>query len=89
MSFEIGDSFKIADIETFKYNCKAQSDFIIKRFSESGLSVYYDDNRTNKKCRCYACKGSEVEKCIGISNIELVSKRLQRERNLKLELLGI
>ena len=88
MNFEIGDSFNIVDRETFKYNCKDQKVFIIKRFSKSGLSVYYDDNRTNKKCRCKACEGVG-EKCIGLYNIELLSKRLQRERNLKLERLGI
>ena len=89
MNFEIGDSFNIVDRETFKYNCKDQRDFIIKRFSVSGLSAYYDDNRTNKKCRCSACEGSEVEKCVGLYHMELVSKRLQRDRDLKLKLLGI
>ena len=89
MNFEIGDSFKIVDTEYFKYRCKDQREFLIKSFSKSGLSVYYEDNRTNPKCRCNNCSMIKGVKCIGITNIELVSKRLQRERNLKLKELGI
>jgi hypothetical protein len=89
MSFEIGDSFKIVDTEYFKYGCKDQREFLIKSFSKSGHSVYYLDDRTNPKCRCQNCSMIKGVKCIGVVNIELVSKRLQRERNLKLKSLGI
>jgi hypothetical protein len=96
MSFEIGDSFKIVDgginpknSRVYKYNCKDQKEFIITKLSKSGHSVYYEDNRTNKKCKCKNCSDEDEIKCIGVVNIELVSKRLQRERNLKLKRLGI
>ena len=89
MSYEIGDAFVIIDIPSFKYNCKDRKEFVIKNFSKSGLSVYYEDNRTNKKCKCQQCFKKEKIKCIGVSNIELVSTRKQRERDIKLTKLGI
>lgn len=89
MSYEIGDAFVIIDIPSFKYNCKDRNEFVIKNFSKSGLSVYYEDNRTNKKCKCQQCFKKEKIKCIGVSNIELVSTRKQRERDIKLTKLGI
>jgi len=89
MNFEIGDSFRIVDTEYFKYGYKDQREFLIKSFSKSGHSVYYLDDWTNPKCRCQNCFMIKGVKCIGVSNIELVSKRLQRERNLKLKELEI
>ncbi len=89
MSFEIGDSFIIVDTEYWRYLCKDQKEFIIKSFSKSGLSIYYEDNRTNPKCGCENCVKPKGEKCIGISYVQLVSKRVQRERDLKLKRLGI
>jgi hypothetical protein len=89
MNFEIGDSFVIIDTPYFKYNCKDKKSFIIKSFSKSGLSVYYNDTRTNKKCRCNNCVKLETIKCIGVCNIELVATRMQRERDQKLKKLGI
>lgn len=75
MSYEIGDRFFIIGNQLLNYNYKKNMEFVIKSFSKSGLSVYYEDN----------C----ILKCIGISNIELVSTRKQRERNIKLRSLGI
>jgi hypothetical protein len=90
MKYEIGDSFVIIDTEHWKYKCKDQKEFIIKSFSKSLLSVYYEDNRTNPKCRCNNCSIiNKGVKCIGVNNIELVSKRIQRERENKLKKLGI
>ena len=89
MSYEIGDAFIIIDIPSFKYNCKDRKEFVIKNFSKSGLSVYYEDNRTNTKCKCNNCSIIKGVKCIGIVNIELVSARKQRERDIKLIKLGI
>lgn len=89
MSYEIGDAFIIIDIPSFKYNCKDRKEFVIKNFSKSGLSVYYEDNRTNPKCKCNNCSIIKGVKCIGIVNIELVSTRKQRERDIKLIKLGI
>ena len=89
MNFEIGDSFKIVDTEYFKYGCKDQKEFVIKSFSKSRQSVYYEDNRTNPKCRCQNCSMIKGVKCIGVDNIELIDKRLQIERENKLKILGI
>jgi hypothetical protein len=92
MKYEIGDSFVIINTDcslNWKYKCKDQKEFIIKSFSKSLLSVYYEDNRTNPKCRCNNCSMNKGVKCIGVSNIELVSKRIQIERENKLKRLGI
>ena len=87
--YEIGDGFIIVDSEHWIYECKDQKEFVIKSFSKSGMSVYYEDNRTNPKCRCNNCSMIKGVKCIGVFNIELVSKRIQRERENKLKRLGI
>ena len=71
MSYEIGDRFFIIGNQWFNYVYKNNTEFVIKNFSKSGLSVYYEDN--------------SILKCIGISNIELVSTR----RDIKLRSLGI
>ena len=89
MKYEIGDSFVIVDTKFWKYGCKDQKEFVINSFSKSELSVYYEDNRTNPKCKCDNCSITKGLKCIGISNIKLVSKRIQRERENKLNYLGI
>lgn len=97
MKYEIGDSFVIVDTKFWKYGCKDQKEFVINSFSKSELSVYYEDNRTapgcdeptNPKCKCDNCTITKGLKCIGISNIKLVSKRIQRERENKLNYLGI
>ena len=93
MKYEIGDSFVIINTDcslNWKYKCKDQKEFIIKSFSKSLLSVYYEDNRTNQKCRCNNCSIiNKGVKCIGVTNIKLVSKRIQRERENKLKRLGI
>lgn len=103
MTLEIGDSFKIdyEKINTFYPNfmkCKDPDKlFIIESFSKTSLSVYYIDSRTNIRCSCNNClkKGREiyldgsVRRCIGVSDIKLHSKRIQRERDNKLKRLGI
>ena len=89
MKYEIGDSFVIVDTKFWKYGCKDQKEFVINSFSKSELSVYYEDNRTNPKCKCNNCSIIKGVKCIGIVNIELVSTRKQRERDIKLIKLGI
>ena len=103
MKFEIGDSFsvdygKINEIYPDFMKCQDPDKvFIIESFSKSGLSVYYIDNRTNNKCNFNNCskKGKEIylngstRRCVGVSDIKLHSKRIQRERNNKLKQLGI
>lgn len=63
--------------------------FIIKSFSASKISVYYEDLRTNNACRCSNCRTysdkSKSLKCTGIQNIVIVETRLQRLRELKLK----
>lgn len=81
----------------------------IKVFSNSGLptawgiNVYYDDNRTNIRCKCINCsrvymrrydeEGGwskvEVPRSIGVNDIKVVEKRLARERDIKIKLLGL
>ena len=87
--YEIGDSFIIVDSKHWIYGCKDQKEFVIKSFSKSMQLVYYEDNRTNPKCRCLNCSMIKGVKCIGVTNIELISKRIQRERENKLKRLGI
>ena len=77
--------------------------FVVKSFTNTGLGVYYDDNRTNIRCKCINCSkvyirrydeegGSskvEVPRSIGVNDIKVVEKRLARERDIKIKLLGI
>ncbi len=88
-NFEIGDTFIIIDNKYWIYNCVQQKEFTITDFSKSRLSVYYEDNRTNIKCKCDNCKRPMGTKCIGIPSIKLVRTRKQKERDLKLKQLGI
>jgi len=93
---EIGDVFIINKLKGSFYICKdPNKKFIIQSFSKSGLSVYYVDARTNIKCRCSNCRtwpdydsySNKFEKvrCIGISQIKIVEKRLERLRDQKLK----
>ena len=88
-NFEIGDTFIIVDNKYWNYNCVQQNEFIITDFTKSRLSVYYEDRRTNIKCKCNNCEKPIGEKCIGIHSIKLVRTKKQRERELKLKKLGI
>lgn len=89
---EIGDVFIINKLKGSFYICKdPNKKFIIQSFSKSGLSVYYVDDRTNIKCRCSNCRTDpysnkyERVRCIGISQIKIVEKRLERLRDQKLK----
>ena len=94
IDFEIGDTF-IIDWKSIKktyrvFICKdPEKVFQIKRFSKSGLSVYFDDNRTNKKCKCSICSNKQIEKSIGKKDIILKQKYLSLQREIKLNKLGI
>ena len=95
IDFEIGDTFIINwKLIKKKYHsvfiCKdSEKVFQIKRFSKSGLSVYFDDNRTNKKCKCSICGDKRIEKSIGKIDIILKQKYLSLQREIKLNKLGI
>lgn len=51
-NIEVGDRFTI----NWKNIKQLNKEFTVIDFSKSGLSVYFDDNRTNKKgCKCNFC----------------------------------
>lgn len=87
----IGDKFIIDWIEITKlYNLKVcrfpNKEFIINSFSKSGQSVYFEDNRTNKKCNCSICKvDHNGYKCIGISEIKITQSKISYERDGKIK----
>lgn len=86
---QIGDTFIIIHSRYSRrgrYSCKdPNKKFTIGDISKSGLSVYYEDNRTNNKCRCNYCRYQSSIKCISISNLEIVETKLQKQRNEKLK----
>jgi hypothetical protein len=92
---EIGDKFiinwkYIKSIYPYLTICKdPYKEFVAKRFTKSKISIYFDDNRTNKKCKCQICIKSEIEKSIGVSYCILTIKRIAIERHNKLKKLGI
>lgn len=96
IDFEIGDNF-IINWKLIKktyhsvFICKdSEKVFQIKRFSKSGLSVYFDDNRTNKKwCKCSIYRNENTEKSISKIDIILKQKYLSLQREIKLNKLGI
>lgn len=96
---EVGDIFIIkrekGQIKPCKYLNKK---FKIKKVSKSQSTIYYDDTRTNIKCKCHNCRphtsyrnteNKHLEKSIIISKIQIVEKKDQYQRNLKLKLLNI
>ena len=95
---EIGDIFVIGNPykgrkrtkEGNYYYCPCKTPdkrFIIKRFSGTGLTIYYDYNRTNNPCKCNHCSGPKIEKTINWDRVVIVETRAQRERDLKLKLI--
>lgn len=99
---EIGDKFiinwkKIISTYPSVKVCKfPELEFTIDSFSKSKLSVYFADNRTNKKCSCDYCSKilygrniSEGIKSIGTGDIIITQKKLAIERSRKLKSLGI
>lgn len=96
IDFEIGDTFTInwkLIKKTYSsiFICKDPDKvFQIKSFSKSGLSVYFDDFRTNKKwCKCSICSNKNTEKSISNRDIILKQKYLSLQREIKLKKLGI
>jgi hypothetical protein len=96
MKLEIGDSFIIDWKQILKHYpklkvCKDPNRvFIAKTFSNSGLSVYFDDFRTNKKgCKCSICSDNKTEKCTGLYCVVLKEKYLSLQREIKFKKLGL
>jgi len=104
-TIEIGDVFVITRRAKWKNKPCLYADkrFIVRDFSSDMLSVYYDDNRTNIRCGCVNCYVNKkhwyntnsdmvdgvVNRCIGVADIRVVEKRLERERDIKIKLLGL
>jgi hypothetical protein len=97
MKPELGDRF-IIDYKNLKkiypssrfFDCKLPNMiFTICGFSKSNLSVYYNDNRTNKKCSCNRCSDEKQLKSVGVTSIIIIQKRISFERDRKLKALGI
>ena len=91
MNLEVGDRFIINWKYIRKFYPKLEvckdlnKEFTIVDFSKSGLSVYFNDGRTNKRgCRCQICLTKEYRKCIGVSSIILTLKRIQYDRDKKI-----
>ncbi len=99
MTPETGDKFIIdwkGIRKTYPYIqvCKFPDlEFEVQDFSKSKLSVYYLDKRTSKKCQCQYCcitdTSGKMQYSIGVNDIIITRKRLQIERDKKLESLGI
>lgn len=80
-NIEVGDRFTI----NWKNIKQLNKEFTVIDFSKSGLSVYFDDNRTNKKgCKCNFCIEEGNKKCISINNITITYKKIQYDRDKKL-----
>jgi hypothetical protein len=97
---EIGDIFIFKKVKGQIKPCKYQGKrFKIKKISKYGGTIYYDDLRTNIKCKCSNCRpiitnykkseNKHIEREVPFSQIEIVEKRDQYQRNLKLKLLNI
>ena len=63
-------------------------EFTINSF-RSKISIYYLDNRTNKKCKCQQCDTPSSIRGIGILDIIITQKKLSFDRDRKLKQLGI
>ncbi len=104
-NFEIGDEFKFTLIKSKSKRHKCiylDKTFIIH--SISNHTILYFDNRTNKKCKCRNCSKpdhlsydpitGQFKPTIGLKstfefNINLVRTKLQRQREINLNLLDI
>lgn len=88
----IGDRFvvdwkKLKSLHQNMNICKdINKEFSITSFSKSMLSVYFEDNRTNKRgCKCFICEIGSIKKCIGIYSIMITQTKQQYERDKKLK----
>jgi hypothetical protein len=90
-NIEVGDRFTInwKNIKKIYPNLEVcnqlNKEFTVVDFSKSGFSVYFDDNRTNKKgFNCNFCIEEGNKKCISINNITITYKKIQYDRDKKL-----
>lgn len=87
---EIGDRF-IIDWKGIKstypsvIQCKYKDRiYIITGLSKSKKSVYFEDKKTNKSCRCDLCSSSSSIKSTAIRDIKVIETKVQYDRNKKL-----
>ena len=103
--FEIGDEFKFRPIKSRSKWARCvypDKNFLIHDINRGFIK--YFDNRTNKKCKCVHCRKPDHmsydyttgtnQTIVGLkttldSEIILVRKRLQRQREISLNLLNI
>lgn len=103
---EVGDIFVFKKVKGQIKPCLYQDKkFKIKSVSKYGRIIYYDDLRTNIKCKCSNCRpyrsirdelisyrnteNKQTERMVDVSKIQIVEKRDQYLRNIKLKLLNI
>ncbi len=88
---DIGDVFILKYDEKDKKNrcVYYRKKYTITDISKSYKTVFYNDNRTNYKCKCTRCKDTKVNKNILVKDIIIVETKLQASRNLVLQNLGI
>ena len=90
---EIGDYFiinwkKITNIYESVRPCNFQNrEYVIHSFSKSMLSVYYLNEKTNRKCKCDRCRNPSTIQCMGISYIIITNTRKVIERDNKIKLI--
>ncbi len=105
IDIEVGDLFVITRKGKYRNRPCPYADkvFVVKSFTTDNLSVHYDDGRTNIRCKCINCikayvmrydkEGNwvkmEVPRMISVDQIKVVEKRLERERDIKIKLLGL
>lgn len=88
---EIGDYFiinwkHIVNIYKNIKVCKFPNrEYTIHNFSKSKLSVYYLNEKTNRKCNCDKCSNPSTIQSIGISDIIVTNTKKAIERDKKIK----
>lgn len=88
---DIGDVFILKYDEKDKKNrcVYYRKRYTITDLTKSKRTVYYNDNRTNYKCKCVKCSNRKINKMASVDDIVIVETKLQASRNLVLQNLGI
>lgn len=73
---EVGDRFKFKKTKLNKGCYYIEKEYIAKNFSKSGLSVYYEFNITNNKCKCIQCK----DRRLGLNSIAIYDTYITRTK---------
>ena len=82
---EIGDSFKFKPTNYNKGCYYIDKIYIIKSFSKSNLSVYYEFNVSNKRCKCYQCSNrTNGVNCTGKLEIYIHQTKKEKQRLIRI-----